>query len=87
MCFYHLYIPVNKLDIRAQKAFGGYFFRAKISKTFYSGGTDHIHCVELDTPFRDGAHACWDSNRLGFPAYVKVGSKIKRIIFDENEVS
>jgi hypothetical protein len=85
-CFYHLYIPVDKLDIRAQKAFGGYFCRVKISKTFSSGGTDHIHCGEIDTPYRDGAHAVLDSNRLGFPAYVKVGDKIQRIVFDENEV-
>jgi hypothetical protein len=32
----------------------------------YTSGTR----FELDTPFRDGSHAAWDSFRLGFPAYV-----------------
>ena len=33
----------------------------------------------LDTPFRDGAHAAWDSFTLGIPAFVVYQDRVKAI--------
>ena len=33
----------------------------------------------LDTPFRDGAHAAWDSFTLGIPAFVVYEERVKAI--------
>lgn len=33
----------------------------------------------LDAPFRDGAHAAWDSFALGIPAFVVYGERVKAI--------
>lgn len=83
-CDYELLVPVSRLDIRNNgkrgKIGGGPgYIKASLGGTRTSGrgplarraiDPSHPDVPVLDTPFRDGAHAAWDSFRLGFPAYV-----------------
>ncbi len=74
ICHYEFVVRVGKHDCR-DDAFKLGFAKASFGTTrstchkpggyvpFFPDGT-------METPFRDGAHAAWDSHRLGIPAYV-----------------
>lgn len=77
LCHYSLLVPVDKYDIRNLDERG--FAIAAFGHTAttpgrtdweprYSDGT-------LETPFRDGSHAAWDSCRLKIPAFVVYGDQ------------
>jgi len=74
---YDFLIPVKEHDCRDDDKNGFHLARMGGTKV----GTEHEPDKrgELDTPFRDGAHAKWDSDRLGIPAFVVYGEKFKRI--------
>jgi hypothetical protein len=65
---YDMLIPVGKYDIR-NEAFESGFCIAPISSTKVTSSSGPIRCGKVDKPFRDGAHANWDSDRLGIPAF------------------
>lgn len=68
VCVYELILPLREHDIRREREDIGDqdFMALEISKTFV--GTTRTPCNE--TPFRDGAHAKWDSEVLGrLPIY------------------
>lgn len=76
---YDLFIPLDEYDIRNEKKLG-------YLKLPMSGGTKVnssrgpiLQDGVLDTPFRDGAHAGWDSVALGVPAFVVYGDTVRRI--------
>lgn len=64
-CDYELVIPLGEHDIRRES---GPELVAKLGTTFTSSGRDEPPDY---APFRDGAHAKWDSEALGgLPVYV-----------------
>jgi hypothetical protein len=71
---YNIVIPITSVDIRKDmpECFGSEL-RINICWTTNSGG-DKEHPLRsngiIDTPYRDSAHAAWDSYRLGLPAFV-----------------
>lgn len=78
LCHYNLVLPLDKHDIRreSENAMGGEL-RIEISVTkVTSYGQEQDHGAELPTPFRDSAHAAWDSKALGgLSVYVVYGDK------------
>lgn len=76
---YDLLVPIDEYDIRNEKKLG-------YLKLPMSGGTKVnssrgpiLQDGVLDAPFRDGAHAGWDSVALGVPAFVVYGDVARRI--------
>lgn len=76
---YELFVPLDEHDIRNEEKLG-------YLKVPLSGGTkvnsSHGPILQdgvLDTPFRDGVHAGWDSVALGVPAFVVYGDTVRRI--------
>lgn len=71
-CHYELYIPLQDGDIRRKNEDGEDFFEGKtieIGKTARTSGRVPCRMDDgteyFDVPFRDGAHALWDSKHLG----------------------
>ncbi len=70
MCFYELLLPLDKHDIRREGADGEKVRDCmvwEICKTRV--GRTTVPCAKgFEAPFRDGAHAHWDSQKLrGIP--------------------
>lgn len=72
-CLYTLVLPLRKLDIRSEDENGKSVkreFHCRIGMTTSTGGRRPVFDERVDTPFRDGAHARWDSEVLGgLPIY------------------
>lgn len=71
-CLYTIVIPLRDLDLRAEDANGNFVhheLHADIGDTLCEGRGKPIHNGEVDAPFRDGAHALWDSEVLHLPVY------------------
>jgi hypothetical protein len=65
-CDYELVLPLGENDMRRKKNRPEMIIR--LSRTFMSTGSEG---TPTDAPFRDGAHARWDSEALGgLPVYV-----------------
>lgn len=76
---YDLFVPLDEYDIRNEEKLG-------YLKLSMSGGTKVtssrgpiLQDGVLDAPFRDGAHAGWDSVALGVPAFVVYGDTVRRM--------
>jgi hypothetical protein len=79
-CVYSLVLALDEHDIRAERCEGDgrplpnvKELKVKIGNTLSDGSAARryrqVH-DEVDTPFRDGAHAQWDSKQLGdLPIY------------------
>lgn len=75
-CEYEIVLPLQENDIRRSKKRTE--LKLRIGRTFMSTGQP---LTVFDPPFRDGAHAHWDSKALGdIPVYVinPDGSAIKQ---------
>ena len=69
-CVYSLVLPLGDYDVRAENEDGKRVrneTKAEIGRTRVSGGKDEppIWDGVVDLPFRDGAHAFFDSEALG----------------------
>ncbi len=64
-CFYELVLPVDKFDIRNEGAEVGFILVPIGHSRRHS---DRRPCEQgpTDTPYRDSAHAYWDSKALGW---------------------
>ena len=76
-CVYLLIMPLREHDIRREDDNGNKVRseeEIEMGKT-YSTGTlaRKVFDDRIDAPFRDGAHANWDSSVLGLPVYAVVG--------------
>jgi len=74
-CTYSLVLPLKEGDIRRENNKGKDVqdtLKLKIGKTLVEGGVS-IQDGIVDIPFRDGAHARWDSKTLNLPIYVVCG--------------
>ncbi|MBW2169802.1 MAG: hypothetical protein JRG69_11200 [Deltaproteobacteria bacterium] len=73
-CDYNFVLPITQGDIRSGAAVQfGPELRFCMGWTTNSGGdVDHPRYPNgvINVPFRDGAHAAWDSHNTGFPAFV-----------------
>lgn len=86
VCFYELVMPLRELDIRRENEEGKdvkSVLRLPISVSASCGGRDTRinRDGNVDTPYRDGSHARWDSLVLRLPiyaTYVGVSSEVKR---------
>lgn len=75
-CAYNLVMPLGEHDIRREGPDGDKVrdcMTLEIGRTRVNGGGKYL-CVpddgHIDTPFRDGTHAKWDSDALGgLPIY------------------
>ncbi|NBW08283.1 MAG: hypothetical protein EBR82_09670 [Caulobacteraceae bacterium] len=79
LCHYELVIPLDKHDIRADVYRGERLLKRKALELVVAikppscRGSDREPCTGTDgsrfydDPFRDGAHAHWDSKHLGDP--------------------
>lgn len=80
-CHYELLIPVREHDIRNESNRG--YIPVPIGKTNVHTGHERGPVMQdgtLDAPFRDGAHAKWDSDRLGgMPIFVVYGELHRRL--------
>jgi len=70
ICTYSLVIPLSKYDMRREDEDGirvSEEFALEIGSTQVDGGDGSVPIDngEVDTPFRDGAHARWDRKALG----------------------
>lgn len=69
-CFYEMVLPVDKYDIR-NELYGAGFIIIPISWSRRTGQHPPCHNGRIDDPYRDGAHAFWDSKALGWlPIFV-----------------
>lgn len=75
-CRYELVVPAHRNDIRATDT--GVWVR-ELGRTRVSGCGKLSMANQIDRPFRDGAHAGWDSHALGIPAYAVDGDRAARI--------
>lgn len=78
LCHYNLVLPLDKHDIRRESANAvGGELRIEIGTTkVTSYGQEQDYGAALPTPFRDTAHAIWDSKALGgLSVYVVYGDK------------
>lgn len=69
ICTYSLVVPLGQYDIRRETENGKLdVFSVVLNTTNVSGGKGlPMTSEEIDTPYRDGAHAQWDSIHLGNP--------------------
>ncbi len=70
-CIYELVLPLMGYDIRKENKNDEVvreIQRVKIGETLRSGH-EPIWDGKVETPFRDGAHANWDSSVLKLPVY------------------
>jgi hypothetical protein len=77
VCHYLLVFPVGLYDIRNfSEAEGTGYTAVRMGETNCRGGSRR---ESLETPYRDGAHARWDSALFGFPVYVSRGREWQRV--------
>lgn len=82
---YELIIPVGRHDIRAEANADSSDLKGYITAPLSRGTTvtSSRNPIERDgvlsAPFRDGAHAQWDSIALGIPAFVVYKDVYRRI--------
>lgn len=83
VCRYGLVLPVGEFDIRAEfdnAKDGELFVEIGVTKSTSFAGTPPIFSDGVDTPFRDGAHAQWDSKSLGgLPIFAICGNEVTRV--------
>lgn len=74
-CVYSLVLALDEHDIRAERDDGPDVreFKVELGKTLSDGQAARRYRAahdEVDAPFRDGAHANWDTKQLGnLPVY------------------
>ncbi|MCX5884300.1 MAG: hypothetical protein NT096_00045, partial [Proteobacteria bacterium] len=61
-------IPLTKGDLRRENS-NRNILKLKIGKTRVDGGVSVMEDGTVETPYRDGAHALWDSKKLKLPIY------------------
>lgn len=75
-CTYSLVIPLQESDLRRENSNGKVVrdvLKLKIGTTLVEGGVS-VQDGEVETPFRDGVHALWDSKALkNIPIYAVCG--------------
>jgi hypothetical protein len=85
VCIYSLILPLTKYDIRREGKNGKRVrstIALEIGRTNVQGGRNEppIYNGKVSTPFRDGAHAQWDSESLGnIPIYAVCGKDVTKI--------
>jgi hypothetical protein len=82
VCLYTLVLPLRDSDIRCEGEEGAKVRRewhALIGATRIGGNTPLIHGNRVDTPFRDGAHANWDAEKLGLQVWAVCDRTTSRI--------
>lgn len=78
-CRYLLVMPLDQWDIRREDENGEQVrdaFETELRCTVRSFGNPQLVWLEsnsVDTPYRDGAHARWDSHVLKIPAFATAG--------------
>ena len=82
-CRYDLLIPTREHDGRNEAGHG--FTFAPVGGTRV--GTESLpdKWGKIDTPFRDGAHIRWDSERLGMRAFVVYSDKYEELFLTPND--
>lgn len=86
-CDYNIVIPINKNDIRegspvnigSELRFCMGFTTTHTSRDGHPLWPNGV----IDTPYRDGKHAAWDSHRTGFPAFVVWQGQAQSILPEE----
>jgi hypothetical protein len=81
VCLYTLVLPLRDTDIRCEGEEGEKVRRewhALIGVT-RTGGPDPFRASHVDTPFRDGAHANWDAEKLGLQVWAVCDRDATRI--------
>ena len=82
-CDYELVFPLREIDIRRETDAGDVAeFRASLGcmrTQRRKHGLVDFDRGEIETPYRDGAHICWDSQTLNLPAFVVCGTQAMRI--------
>lgn len=74
---YELVLEVDANDIRADD---NGECRILIGETNIDRGTEPIdENGNVETPYRDGAHLCWDAVRLNLPGYAVYGNRSTKI--------
>jgi hypothetical protein len=69
-CFYEMVLPVDRYDIRNER-YGVGFIIIPISWSRRTSARVPCEHSSIDDPYRDGAHAFWDSKELGWlPIFV-----------------
>lgn len=76
-CAYNLVLPLRDLDIRREDGEGNRVRDCKtveLGRTRCSGGPARFDenrpdGLQIETPFRDTAHICWDAEVLNLPKY------------------
>lgn len=82
LCHYELVIPLDENDIRREDEDGNdvqpEIIVALKPPTWRGGSIEPCSNDEYDAPFRDGAHALWDSAKLGDIPIIVIGLDGKR---------
>jgi hypothetical protein len=68
-------IPLQEADLRRENSRGKdvrNILKLKMGKTLVDGGVSVRNGI-VESPYRDGCHALWDSKVLGIPAYAVYG--------------
>lgn len=81
LCFYEIVVPLSKHDIRRERYDDDHNRLPDVEEAIFSAqgstrlGYHRPPCYSekgelfYDPPYRDGAHATWDSEKLGLPIY------------------
>ncbi len=70
ICHYEIVLPLREHDIRREDA-DGQNVRSELAILINRSSRGTTETCPKDTPYRDGAHAKWDSGVLGgLPVYV-----------------
>jgi hypothetical protein len=84
-CIYELVMPLDEYDVRRteeQGMKGKAEMRIHIRTTKRTGsGRKPVWGVEVETPFRDGAHIRWDSAKLGnLPMFATCDGMVTQVL-------
>lgn len=79
VCHYLIVFRVDQYDIRNLGTEWNPYTAAELGRTRCEGGKSYWD-RELETPYREGAHAKWDSKTFGgLSVFVSRGSECKRV--------
>lgn len=85
-CRYELLLPVGEHDIRNTKNRG--YLTLRLGGTLVGSERGPVYeDGTLGTPFRDGAHAKWDAEKLGLPAFVVYGDLVRQLTVHSSDVA
>lgn len=84
LCDYMLVLK-KKTDLDARSngpkgAYGALDVEYVLETTVRDGGGEPVFGDTVDTPFRDGCRAQWDSRVLNIPAYAVYGKKSTKVV-------